>query len=201
MKFYDITNDTRTIYQLKENERAVFFMLNRGGDITFELGGAGAAAHVFALHIGKDTQQVMLNITQRHLSRETASRVLVKSVLFDQSQFSYRGTLHIAQNASLADASQENRNLLLSGEAKAFSEPALEILNHDVRCHHAATTSPLNQELLFLTQARGLTLNQGKSLLIHGFLQSSLDDMQKIISSQESEKVLALIRLQLSSSL
>lgn len=193
MKFHNITTDTNTVYQLKANEQMVFFMLNKSGDITFELLGAGATAHVFAFFVGKNTDKGTLRISQRHLAPRTTSRVLVKSILHDASEFSYRGTLHIAQNATLSDASQENRNLLLSRDAKAFSEPALEILTSDVRCHHAATTSPLNVEQLFALESRGLSPKQARKLLIDGFLQSSLTTMYELISSQEQEKVLALM--------
>lgn len=193
MTFQDISTDTKTTYRLKEKEQGVFFMLNRSGDITFELTGEGASAYVFAFFIGKKDDNGSLNISQQHLAPRTLSRVLVKSVLHDASAFAYRGTLHIASNATLSDASQENRNLLLSREAKAFSEPALEILTSDVRCHHAATTSPLNAEQLFAIEARGLSPTQAKKLLIDGFLQSSLDTMSELISSQEKEKVLALM--------
>lgn len=192
MKFHDITHDTKTTYQLGPNEQGVFFMHNRGGDITFELAGAGAAAYVFAFFVGTEDNQATLNIAQKHLARETTSRVLVKSVLRDHSQFSYRGTLHIAEQAALTDASQENRNLLLSREAKAFSEPALEILNNDVRCHHAATTSPLSAEQLFTLQTRGLSAKQAENLLVSGFLRSSLMAMQKLVPREEQEKMLSL---------
>lgn len=194
MIFKDISQDTSALYTLNTNEQCVFFMLNRSGDMTFELAGEKAAAHVFAFFVGTKDTQVALNISQKHLTRETTSRVLVKSILHDQSQFSYRGTLHIAENAPLSDASQENRNLLLSREAKAFSEPALEILNNDVRCHHAATTSPLSAEQLFFAETRGLSKAQAKTLLIRGFLHSSLTAMAKLISSQDHEKVLALVK-------
>lgn len=193
MRLQDISNDTETVYQLTENEQVVFFMWNRSGDITFELTGKGAEAHVFAFFIGKGKEQCHLNISQKHLAPKTISRVLVKSILNDESQFSYRGTLHIGKEATLSDASQENRNLLLSPKAKAFSEPALEILTSDVRCHHAATTSPLNTEQLFFSEARGLSQAEAQTLILHGFLQSSLDAMSTLISSQDNEKMLALI--------
>lgn len=193
MRLQDITNDTQTVYRLTENEQAVFFLWNRSGDITFELSAINAQAHVFAFFVGKGQEECHLNISQKHLAPHTTSRVLVKSILDDESQFSYRGTLHIGKDATLSDASQENRNLLLSPRAKAFSEPALEILTSDVKCHHAATTSPLNVEQLFAIKTRGLSPKQAEQLLINGFLQSSLDSMSALISSQEQEKVLALM--------
>lgn len=197
MQFKDISHDTKTVYRLKEREQVVFFLLNRSGDITFELSGFSAEAHVFAFFIGKQSNQYTLTISQNHLAPQTISRVLVKSILHDESSFSYQGTLHIAKEATLSDASQENRNLLLSPEAKAFSEPILEILTNDVRCHHAATTSALNAGQLFFAQTRGLSPKQAEELLTWGFLQSSLDTLETLISSQENEKMLALVRKQL----
>lgn len=192
MEFRDITNDTQTIYRLEENERAVFFMKNRSGAIAFELAGIGAEARVFAFFIGQDTEKCSLEIAQRHLSARTTSHVLVKSVLSDEAEFSYEGTIMIAKEATLSDASQENRNLLLSEKAKAFSKPALEILTNDVACHHAATTSPLHKEALFFAQARGLSPKQAETLLVDGFLRSSLDAMSALVSSEEQEKMLPL---------
>lgn len=193
MRLQDISNDTKTLYRLTENEQIVFFMQNRSGDITFELTGKEAEAHVFAFFIGEGKEQCHLSISQKHLAPKTVSRVLIKSILDDESEFSYRGTLHIGKEASLSDASQENRNLLLSSKAKAFSEPALEILTSDVRCHHAATTNPLNTEQLFFSQARGLSQAEARTLILQGFLQSSLDIMSALISSQEQKKVVALM--------
>lgn len=185
MHFRDISTDTESVYRLTENEQIVFFMLNRSGDITFELAGPQAEAQVFAFFVGQGTEQATLNIAQKHLSPRTTSRVLVKSVLSDSAQFAYRGTLHISKEASLSDASQENRNLLLSKDAKAISEPALEILNHDVRCHHAATTSPLSREQLSFLQSRGLTPQAAEKLLVQGFLLASLETMGTFVSPKE----------------
>lgn len=193
MRFIDISTDTKNLYTLTENEQVVFFLWNRDGEITFELKGTEAEAHIFAFFIGKEENQKVLTINQRHLASHTSSHVLVKSILDNRASFAYRGTIHIAKDAPLSDASQENRNLLLSEEARASSEPTLEILNNDVRCHHAATTSPLNQEQLFFARTRGLSDAQAEKLLIQGFLHSSIEKLGKLISSQDQEKVLALI--------
>lgn len=194
MIFKDISQDNVSIYTLNAGEQGVFFMLNRSGDITFELQGSGAEARVFAFFIGSESEKHALAIAQRHLAPGTTSHVLVKSILRDAAEFSYQGMIHIAERATLSDASQENRNLLLSKNARAFSKPALEILTNDVRCHHAATTSPLNPETLFYAETRGLNPHQAQELLIGGFLQSSLDTMNAFISSQERESVVALLK-------
>lgn len=193
MLFKDISRDTETIYRLGSHEKVVFFLSNRSGDIAFELTGEGAEAHVFAFFNASHEEHHTLNISQKHLAPHTISRVMVKSLLDDTAKLHYRGVISIAKNAPLSDASQENRNLLLSPLAKVISEPALEIINNDVRCHHAATTSPLNTELLFSLAARGLTQKQAETLLVSGFFRSSLHILQELIPSQDSEKMLTLL--------
>ncbi len=194
MLFRDITHDTKAVYTINTDEQVVFFMLNRSGQIAFELTGNRAAAYVFAFFIGKNHDTVSLNIIQNHRAPNTTSRVLVKSVLHDDAQFSYHGTLHITKAAHLSDASQENRNLLLSSRTKAFSEPTLEILTSDVRCRHAASTNPLNRETLYALEARGLSPLEAQNLLISGFLRSSIETLNTLVAREDQEKVISLIK-------
>jgi Fe-S cluster assembly scaffold protein SufB len=132
MRFLDISMDTETHYRLKDNEKVVLFMLNRSGDITIELVGSGATAHVFALYSGKGTLKQSLTLTQKHLAPDTISSVLVKAALAGSSSFVYDGAILIDTAAHRSDASQESRALLLSADARATARPTLEILAHDV---------------------------------------------------------------------
>ena len=191
MQLIDISTDSQKTYTLKKNERCVFFMLNRVDDISFELANKNSEAHIFAFFIGNDMQKKNLRISQRHLARETTSTAEVKSALSGDSEFSYEGSIYIAKGASLANASQESRSLLLSPESKAFSRPALEILAHDVKCRHAATVSPLNKEALFFTQSRGLSKTKAKKLLLKGFFNQSINAMQALgADTEDIEKIL-----------
>lgn len=178
MKFIDITTDTQTTYRLAQNEKAVFFMLNRSGNITFELAGENAEAHIFAFFIGKNETEANLNLIQKHLVRSTVSHALIKSALYDKAIFTYEGLIRIERNAPLSDASQECRTLLLSPEATASAKPALEILTDDVRCRHAATASSPDLEQLFFMESRGLSETQATELLVAGFFKDALEKIQ-----------------------
>lgn len=175
MNFKDISHDTEATYRLTENESTVFFMLNRTGELTFELAGAGAMAHIFAFFTGRDEEQKYLNLIQKHLAPDTTSSALVKAVLDDRAEFSYDGTIWIAQGANGSDATQESRSLLLSEGAAAHTKPALEILADDVSCHHAATVSPLNESMLLYAKSRGLSDSQATELLVRGFFQEATE--------------------------
>lgn len=179
MRFINISQKKQSTYTLTKNEEAVFFLLNRSGTVTFRLTGEGAKAHIFAFFT-QGTGTTNLTVHQRHLAPHTTSTVLIKAALKKHDAFSSEGLIHIAKNAHQADASYECRSLLLSPNARVFTKPALEIYQNDVRCRHAATASPLNEELLFLAQTRGLSLQQARTLLVHGFFQDALKTMESL---------------------
>ncbi|MFZ2187375.1 MAG: SufD family Fe-S cluster assembly protein [Candidatus Moraniibacteriota bacterium] len=174
MQFRDISQDYKNTYRLGQDEKAVFFMLNRSGDVVFELAESGAEAHIFSFFIGKNADTSSLRIRQQHLAPKTVSHTLVKSVVSDESRYTYEGLIFIAAHAPQSDASQESRALLLSPDAFASMNPVLEILADDVKCRHAATASPLNREALFFAETRGLSPAQAKTLLVQGFFNDAL---------------------------
>ena len=174
MIFKDISNETQNLYRLGTNEKRVFFLLNRSGEITFELAGAWAEAHIFSFFIGRNADKGTLKLFQRHLAPRTTSHALIKSVLSDEAEDAYEGLIFIDKQAIQSDASQESRAILLSPLARASLKPTLEILADDVRCRHAATASPLSPESLFFAQARGLSSNQASRMLVMGFFNDAL---------------------------
>lgn len=195
MDYRDISTDTETHYRLATGKRTVFFLLNRTGEITIELAGPGAEAHVFALYAGQDDMRHALSLTQRHLAPDTVSSALVKATLDKKASFAYDGAISITPVAHRSDASQESRTLLLSPDARAIARPALEILAHDVRCHHAATTAPLSDDSLFFAESRGLSKEAARRLLIHGFFHDVLERMEALgaETAEARKKIASLI--------
>ena len=54
-------------------------------------------------------------------------------------------------------------------QARADSQPQLEIYADDVKCTHGATLGPLDAKELFYLQSRGLDPEQARGLLLYGF--------------------------------
>ena len=113
---------------------------------------------------------------QDHLGSLTTSDLLYKGVLKGQSRTIYSGTVIIQKGAHKCNAYQTNRNILLSEDAKADSIPNLEILSNDpVRCGHAASVGPVDEDTLFYVQSRGIPFEEAQKLVVFGFLQEVLD--------------------------
>jgi Fe-S cluster assembly protein SufD len=76
----------------------------------------------------------------------------------------------VYKGCNAVQASQVNKNLLLSPGARALSIPKLEIETDDVQCRHDATIGKLNAEQLFYLQSRGLSHAQAQHDLVEAFL-------------------------------
>ena len=120
-------------------------------------------------------RQVQRSI-QDHLGSRTSSDLLYKGALKERSRAIYSGTVVIRPGAHKCNSYQTNRNILLSETAKAQSIPNLEILTNDpVRCGHAASVGPVDEDTLFYIQSRGIPYEEAERLIVFGFFQEVLD--------------------------
>jgi Fe-S cluster assembly protein SufD len=83
--------------------------------------------------------------------------------------------IYVDHDAQQTDGYQANRNLILSGDARADSIPGLEIKADDVRCTHGATAGDVDEEQLYYLMSRGLPREEAKKLIIEGFFSPVLD--------------------------
>jgi Fe-S cluster assembly protein SufD len=70
---------------------------------------------------------------------------------------------------------QTSRNIVLSEHAKADAIPNLEIEANDVRCGHAASVGPVDDETVFYLESRGIPRAEAERLIVTGFFQEVLD--------------------------
>jgi Fe-S cluster assembly protein SufD len=140
------------------------------------LEGDGSSSEMLGVYFADRTQHVDHRSIQDHLGSRTTSDLLYKGVLRDRSRTIYSGTVIIRAGAHKCDAYQTNRNILLSEQAKADSIPNLEILSNDpVRCGHAASVGPVDEDTLFYIQSRGIPFAEAQKLVVFGFFQEVLD--------------------------
>jgi Fe-S cluster assembly protein SufD len=144
-------------------------------DVEVELLGRGAHSDMLGLIFAEGSQQFDYHTLQGHRSPDTRSDLLFKAALDDESHSVYTGVIIIDKGAQRSDAYQANRNLLLGANARADTEPKLEIEADDVRCTHGATVGPIDEEQLFYLQSRGLDVDSASRLVVDGFFQDVLD--------------------------
>jgi Fe-S cluster assembly protein SufD len=112
---------------------------------------------------------------QDHVAPNCQSDLLYKGALRDSSRAVYSGWVHVRPEAQKTNAMQTSRNVVLSEHAKADAIPNLEIEANDVRCGHAASVGPVDDEAIFYLESRGIPRDDAERLIVTGFFQEVLD--------------------------
>ena len=100
---------------------------------------------------------------------------LHKCIVDGRAHAVFNGKVWVPRNAQLTNASQLNRNLLLSSHARVDTKPELDIVADNVKCAHGATVSQLDANEVFYLQSRGIDAEAAQRLLIYGFAMDIID--------------------------
>ena len=136
--------------------------------------GAAAATKQLALYFADGEQMHDFRTIQDHAAPHTTSDLLFKGAVQDSSASVYTGLIKIRPDARGTVAFQTNRNLTLGAGSWAESVPNLEIETNDVRCSHASTVGPIDDEQLFYIESRGVPTPIAERLIVLGFFDEVL---------------------------
>lgn len=150
----------------------------RGGLTRYQtdirLNGPHAEATAFAAVIAAGEERVDHNVLIEHAAPECTSDMLFKYVLDGKSTGAFAGKILVDAGAQKTLAHQTNANLCASPDARAYSQPMLEIYADDVKCNHGSTTGKLDETALFYMQQRGIEEREARLLLQHAFVNDVL---------------------------
>jgi Fe-S cluster assembly protein SufD len=146
-------------------------------DITIDLVGPGAEAHIKALYLCKADEKVNFHILMHHRAPGCRSTQLINGIAGGQAQVSFRGTIVVAPDAQQTEAYQENHNIVLTDTAKVDTRPQLEIYADDVKCSHGSTTGMLDQDAIFYMRSRGISEKTAQNLLLQSFIDEVIDNI------------------------
>lgn len=138
------------------------------------LNGRGANSHMDGIVFADANQHFDYHTRHHHTAGDSFSNLDFKVILKDKATSAYTGLIRIEKDALNCEAYQENRNLLLNPGTRAESIPELEILTDEVRCTHGATMGPIDQEMIFYLQSRGLNKKEATTAIIEGFISPIL---------------------------
>ena len=138
-------------------------------DVNTVLNGEGAEATLDGLYVVSGQQHVDNHTRIEHAKPHCSSRELYKGILDQKARAVFNGRIIVRPDAQKTDSKQTNKNLLLSEEALANTNPQLEIYADDVKCTHGATIGQLSADALFYMRARGIGLDTARNLLTYAF--------------------------------
>ena len=166
----------------EKNSVSETFILSSGSnflknEINCDLNGEYASTFVNGIFSLKNNNHHEIRTTINHLTENTKSYQLIKSVLEKNSNAVYQGKIFVNSDAQKTDGYQLSKAILLDKESEFNAKPELEIYADDVKCSHGSASGSLNEDSIFYLMSRGLSYQQSRELLINGFL---LDVVEKI---------------------
>jgi Fe-S cluster assembly protein SufD len=148
--------------------------VSHGGDYArlrseARLNGQGSESDQLAVYFGDGRQMLDFRTLQDHDAPNTRSDLLFKGAVEDEARSVYSGLVRLRRTAQKSNAYQTNRNLVLTEGAHAESIPNLEIEANDVRCSHASTVGPIDDDQLYYLESRGIAPDEAERLIVLGF--------------------------------
>ena len=171
------------------------FVLSSGShffknEINCNLKGKYSSAFINGIFSLSDDRHHEIRTTINHLTENTKSYQLIKSILDDSSKAVYQGKIFVNSEAQKTDGYQLSKAILLDKASEFNAKPELEIYADDVKCSHGSASGSLNEDSIFYLMSRGLSYQQSKELLINGFL---LEVIEKITDTEIKHLIKNLI--------
>jgi len=161
-------------------------------EVNCNLKGKYSSAFINGIFSLSDFQHHEIRTTINHLTENTKSYQLIKSVLEDNSKAVYQGKIFVNSKAQKTDGYQLSKAILLNKNSEFNAKPELEIYADDVKCSHGSASGSLNEDSIFYLMSRGLNYQQSRELLINGFL---LDVIEKITDTEIKNLIKNIIGL------
>ena len=130
---------------------------------------------MLSAYLGDGTQVHDVRTLQDHAAPRTTSDLLCQGAVAGRSRSVYSGLIRVRRGAVRSDARQTNHNLVLDEGAHADSVPNLDILENDVRCSHASTVGPVDEDQRYYIESRGVAPEVAEGLIVLGFFDAIVD--------------------------
>jgi Fe-S cluster assembly protein SufD len=137
--------------------------------------GKGAHSEILSAYLGNGTQVHDIRTLQDHVAPRTTSELLCQGAVAGSSRSVYSGLIRVHRGAVRTDARQTNHNLVLDEGAHADSVPNLDILENDVKCSHASTVGPIDEDQRYYIESRGIAPDVAEGLIVQGFFDAIID--------------------------
>ena len=156
--------------------------------------GENCSTYLNGLFVPSEKEHIDNHTHLEHIQPNCFSSECYKGIVNHSASGVFNGKVIVHQDAQKIMAYQQNNNILLTDQASVYAKPELEIYADDVKCSHGSTTGQLDEQALFYLQARGISKVSALELLMAGFVQEVLDNVQiEEVKSYYDKKIASLL--------
>lgn len=147
-------------------------------EVIAQFAGTDAKANFNGIALQNGESQTFQHLYINHAVPRCVGRQLFKNIVNDRARTEYNSLVNIARDAIHSDSGQLNRNMVLSKTARAWTRPQLQVYCDDVKAAHGATIGQVSPEELFYLRSRGLSEAAARAMLIYGFVEEVVMNIQ-----------------------
>ena len=179
-----------------KNSKISWTQVETGSAITWKypscvLKGDNSIGEFYSVAVTNNMQQADTGTKMIHVGDNTKSRIVSKGISAGKSQNSYRGLVKIFKNAKNTRNFSQCDSLLMGDKCGAHTFPYLEISNQSASVEHEATTSKINDDILFYFKQRGIGEEKAVEMIVNGFAKEVLNQLPMEFAV-EAQKLLAI---------
>lgn len=142
-----------------------------------DLVGEGAEVNMRAVAVSSDNHKQTIDVLIVHKAPNTYGNMTNIGIANKQGKIILNGVEKIEKGMKNANAFQTLKGIITSDEAVVEVNPILLIDEYDVKAGHGATIGKIEEDQLYYLQSRGLNRKEAEKLIINGFLQPIIDEI------------------------
>ncbi len=189
VEYSSIGNLSKNVYNLN-TKRAIVHENGKMDWLSGNLGGKTTMLYPCSVLIGKNAKTNFLGISYSgkgqnqdtgckvyHLSENTSSNIVSKSICKDGGIASYRGLVKIHKGCINSKSSVKCEGLMLDNKSVAKTFPSMDVEEKDIEVSHEASVGSINEEQLFYLMSRGLSKEEATKMIISGFIEPVISNL------------------------
>ncbi len=179
-----------------KNSKISWTQVETGSAITWKypsciLRGDNSRGEFYSVAVTNHRQQADTGTKMIHLGKNTASRIIAKTISAGKSESTYRGSVSVHAKADGARNFTQCDSLLIGSECGAHTVPYISSNNKTAILEHEATTSKLSEDQLFYCRQRGISEEDATALLVNGFCRDVMQHLPMEFAV-EAQKLIAI---------
>ncbi|MCB1174688.1 MAG: Fe-S cluster assembly protein SufB [Leptospiraceae bacterium] len=112
-----------------------------------------------------------------HTGKQTRSNILAKGISLDGGINSYRGLVKFGKKATGAFSHIKCDGLMMDDRSQSHAYPYNDVSGQHGTLNYEATVSKIDENMLFYLQCRGLSEDEAKLLIVNGFCEGVVRDL------------------------
>ena len=161
----------------EENAKIDIVRMDLGGERSYvgchvNLLGKKSDLQVNTAYLCRKKQQYDMDYIATHRGQKSTSDMQFRGILMDEAKKTFRGTLDFKKGSAGAAGEEAEDNLLLSDRTVNRTIPLILCEEEDVNGHHGATIGQLGEDLMFYCQARGISEEEARRMMVRARMKS-----------------------------